>query len=192
MTSKKYQTAMIDPPWDLRMAGKKAKVDAKQELAYETMSFEDILTFQREVVIPRMTPDHNMFLWTVDQYLDLTLANLKWIGYRRHAIFIWDKINGLAPAFSVRYTHEYMIWYYMGKFQPVDTAARGVCPTVFTEKSREHSRKPDKAYEVINRMYPEHDKIDIFSREKRNGWDQLGNQTDYLDWRDAVFDLGRK
>jgi N6-adenosine-specific RNA methylase IME4 len=189
----KYDLAMIDPPWDLRMAGKKAvSPTTKEKLAYETMGFQDVLGFIESIVRPILKADHNLFLWTVDQYLALTLSNFDWLGYRRHAIMIWDKCNGLAPAFTVRYAHEYLIWYYKGKFQPVDTSARGIFTTVFTEGSREHSRKPDKAYEIINRLYPNQKKIDIFSREKRDGWDQYGNEEGYFSWKDALFDLGSK
>lgn len=188
----KYDLAMIDPPWDLKMAGKRNKAELRESLSYQTMSFEDILKFQKDVVFPIMNPDHNMFLWTIDQFLDVTLSNFKWLGYRRHAILIWDKCSGLAPAFSVRYTAEYLIWFYMGKFQPVDLTSRGIFGTVFTEPSREHSRKPDEAYRIINRWYPNQAKIDIFSREKREGWDQYGNQENHFDWRDKIFDLGKK
>ena len=52
--------------------------------------------------------------------------------------------------------------------------------TVFEEKSRQHSRKPDYAYNMIESLYPDMNKIDVFSREKRDGWDQYGNQIDYF------------
>src|SRR5262249_62356600 len=43
---------------------------------------------------------------------------------------------------------------------------------------REHSRKPDQAYELIEAMYPELPKIELFAREARSGWDAWGNEID--------------
>ena len=41
--------------------------------------------------------------------------------------------------------------------------------------SGEHSRKPDEAYELIERMYPELPKIE-FARQARPGWAAWGNE----------------
>ena len=41
---------------------------------------------------------------------------------------------------------------------------------------REHSRKPDEAYELIERMYPDLPKIELFARQAREGWAAWGNQ----------------
>ena len=49
-------------------------------------------------------------------------------------------------------------------------------PSIINAPRREHSRKPDKAYELIERMYPELPKIDLFARNARNGWAAWGNQ----------------
>jgi N6-adenosine-specific RNA methylase IME4 len=41
---------------------------------------------------------------------------------------------------------------------------------------REHSRKPDEAYEMIKRMYPDLPKIELFAGQARLGWDAWGNE----------------
>jgi len=43
---------------------------------------------------------------------------------------------------------------------------------------REHSRKPDEIYQYLNKMYPEHSKLELFARRKVDGWDVFGNQVD--------------
>ena len=50
--------------------------------------------------------------------------------------------------------------------------------SVIQAPRREHSRKPDEAYELIERMYPELPKIELFAREERAGWDVWGNEVD--------------
>jgi N6-adenosine-specific RNA methylase IME4 len=64
---------------------------------------------------------------------------------------------------------------------PVADSARGRFTTVIRARSREHSRKPDEAYDIIAALYPEASRIDVFSREKRPGWDQYGNECNYFD-----------
>lgn len=43
---------------------------------------------------------------------------------------------------------------------------------------REHSRKPDEIYSYINRMYPQHKKLELFARNKSDGWDVFGDQVE--------------
>jgi len=49
-------------------------------------------------------------------------------------------------------------------------------PSVITAPRREHSRKPDEAYDLIERMYPELPKIELFARHARQGWDAWGSE----------------
>ena len=101
-------------------------------------------------------------------------------GYKRHCRMIWNKLNGVAPAFTVRYSHEYLIWFYRKRLPPIAGEQRGKFMTVFAERSRQHSRKPDFCYRMIDALYPSCGKMDVFSRERRHGWRQFGNQTDYF------------
>lgn len=91
-------------------------------------------------------------------------------GYKLHARMIWDKGNGIAPAFTIRYSHEYLLWFYKPKLPLIDKNFRGKYKTVFYESSREHSRKPNFAYTMIENLYPNSVYMDVFSREKRDKW----------------------
>lgn len=84
-------------------------------------------------------------------------------------------------AFTVRYSHEYLLWYYKPRLLPVAVAERGKFTTVIRESSREHSRKPDAAYAMIERLYPSGAFFDVFSREPRVKWTQYGNQINYFE-----------
>ena len=53
-------------------------------------------------------------------------------------------------------------------------------PVCFEGKRREHSRKPEEFYDLVKRVSPE-PRIDIFSRESREGFDQFGNEKDKFD-----------
>lgn len=172
---------MIDPHWAKQKGGlRKVRPKQGRKLDYDTMPLDQLFYLLDTAIFNFAAPDHCVFMWTIEQYLvDCESAMLS-RGYRRHCRFIWDKTNGTAPCFTVRYTHEYLIWYYKQKFIPIAQTARGRFKSVFTEKAREHSRKPDFAYQMVEALYPEQSKIDVFSREKREGWAQFGNQLNYF------------
>lgn len=101
-------------------------------------------------------------------------------GYKLHARLIWDKMNGVAPAFTVRYSHEYLSWFYKSPMPKIKESVRGKYKTVMVEKSRQHSRKPEIAYSMIESLYPLAKKLDVFSRQVREGWRAFGDQTTYF------------
>lgn len=177
----KYQVFMIDPPWQ-QFKGNCRKVRPKQDkmLDYRVMPANDIYTLLKDRIFNLAETDHCIFMWVIDKYLTDCEQFMMGNGYKRHCRFIWDKTNGIAPAFTVRFSHEYLIWFYKGKFLPVALSARGIYRTVFIEKARQHSRKPDSAYAMLEAFYPERKKIDVFSREQRCGWAQFGDQPDYF------------
>lgn len=176
-----YDVMMIDPPWPRGKGGlRAARPNQGRDLDYNTMSLDEIFFLLSERILPQANRDHSLFVWTIDKFLidaDLRFADL---GYKRHARLVWDKGNGVAPAFTVRFCHEYCIWYYKEKLPPVATDVRGKFGTVLQERSREHSRKPDAAYLMVDALYPTAKKYDVFSREPRGGWDQFGNQINWF------------
>lgn len=54
--------------------------------------------------------------------------------------------------------------------------ARGKYTTVMKEQSTKHSKKPLCAYEMIEDMFPNESKLEIFARDTRNGWDSFGDE----------------
>ena len=89
---------------------------------------------------------------------------------------IWNKVTGIPAAFTVRYGHEYLLYMYKGKLTPIEKSERGKIHTVFTEQVKRHSRKPNIAYEIIERLYPELNKIELFARQEHEGWDCWGDE----------------
>ena len=55
---------------------------------------------------------------------------------------------------------------------------RGKWTTVLREKSTKHSKKPIIAYQMIESLYPDSTKIELFARNKRKGWDVWGNEVE--------------
>ena len=176
-----YAVLCIDPPWPKKKGGiRKARPNQGRSLDYATMSVEGIFELLDKEVFPVASEQHTAFVWGVDQFLHDGENAMRERGYRMHARLVWDKENGIAPAFSLRYSHEYVTWWYKPKFMKVANDARGKFRSVIREPAREHSRKPDGFYEVVDSWFPDVRKLDVFSREPRPGWEQWGNQTEYF------------
>ena len=176
-----YQILMIDPPWPQRK-GNKRKVRPAQisSLAYKTMPVKEIFLLLDRDIFPLAAKDHCIFLWTIDKFLAESELSMEIRGYKRHCRFIWDKMNGIAPSFTVRFAHEYLIWFYKDRLLPIRTEARGLYTSVFREYRRQHSRKPEFSFALVNDLYPNGKKLDVFSRERRPGWEQYGDQADFF------------
>lgn len=176
-----YDILVIDPPWNKKKGGlRKERPNQKRNLDYSTLPTKELFSLLDTEIFTLAKETHVVFMWTIEKFLSECDENMLDRGYRRHVRMIWDKTNGVAPAFTVRYSHEYLIWYYKPKFLTIDKTQRGKFCSVFTEKGRQHSRKPDIAYETINLLYPNHSKIDVFSREKRNFFDQWGDEINFF------------
>lgn len=176
-TDKKYQLIVADPPWRQSKGGKKAvrPNSSGKALDYTSCSLEEIKEHLK--VADSLTDDNSiLFLWTIDKYLYEAEQIAKELGYKLHARMIWNKINGIPAAFTIRYGHEYLLYMYKGKFIPVAKDERGKIHSVFAEKVTRHSKKPEISFEIINRLYPSLDKIELYARAGRNGYDCWGNE----------------
>lgn len=176
-TDKKFEIVYTDPPWKQTKGGlRKARPNQTKELDYQTMSFEDIKELHKHVFDNICEETHTVFMWTIDKFLYQTEEMMGELGYKLHARMIWDKTNGVAPAFTVRYSHEYLLWFYKPKMIKINEDARGKYTTVIREKATKHSKKPLAAYEMIEDLYPEQTKIELFARNTRDGWYSFGNE----------------
>lgn len=170
---KTYDLNYADPPWNQTKGGlRKVRPNQNKKLDYETLTIEDIKNYLSQIETPVL------FLWTIDKYLFEAQKIAEELGYKLHARFIWDKENGIAPAFTVRFAHEYLLWMYKSPMLKIDEKVKGKFTTILREKSTKHSKKPICAYELIESLYPNAKKIEMFARNKRKGWDVWGNEVE--------------
>ena len=101
----------------------------------------------------------------------------KSLGYKTHARMIWSKDGmGIPAAFTIRYSHEYLLYMYRGKLIPIAKNERGKIADVFVEKPHRHSEKPEVSFEIIERLYPNLSKLELYARKERSNWDCWGNE----------------
>ena len=176
-TTNKYDLIYSDPPWPQSKGNiRKCRPNQDKKLDYPTLSLDEIKNIHIEA-IRLCEPKHNIFIWAIDKYLGETEQMLKDLGYTLHARMIWDKGNGVAPAFTVRYSHEYLLWFYKKSNILMPCAEqRGKYTTVFREPSIKHSKKPQCVYKMLEAMFPETRRLEMFARNTRNGWDCWGNE----------------
>ena len=176
-TEKKYSVIYADPPWKQSKGGKKTvrKNSSGKPLDYPTISIEEIKEHIKQAT-SLTTENSVLFLWTIDKYLFDAQRIAEELGYKLHARMIWNKVTGIPAAFTIRYGHEYLLYMYKGKLIPVDVDERGKIHSVFTEQVKKHSQKPQVAYEIIERLYPHRNRLEMYARSQRENWDCWGNE----------------
>ena len=180
----KYQIIYADPPWRQAKGGKKAvrPNSSGESLEYPIMSSGDIMLILHEAQ-KLGEENHNLFLWAIDKTLWDAEQIARELGYKLHARMVWNKVTGIPAAFTIRFGHEYLLWFYQGKLLPIATEQRGKWHSVLTEQVKRHSQKPEIAYQFIESIYPKVSKLELFARQKRKtlfgeNWDVWGNEVE--------------
>lgn len=179
-TNNKYDVIYTDPPWKQTRGGyhKARPFTSGNALPYDVMDLADIKELHRFVFENLAAERHNVFMWTIEKYLRDTEDMMRELGYKLHVRFVWDKGNGPTPAYTVRFQHEYLLWFFKpgGIVLPRDEM-RGKFGSVLREGHTVHSRKPDCAYTMIEQMFPaDARRLELFARRQRAGWDSYGNE----------------
>ena len=163
-----YEVISIDPPWPYRDGADDNDYDPKGNRAacpYPEMSLEEIGALELPVA-----DDCVLWLWTTHKFMRHSFALLDKWGFQDRAILTWVK-DRMGLGRWLRSQSEFCIMATRGK-PLIDLTNQ---TTVLSGPMREHSRKPDEFYAMVESLCPGR-KIDWFSREKRPGWAQVGNE----------------
>jgi N6-adenosine-specific RNA methylase IME4 len=168
--TKKYHCIVADPPWqyDNKRTGGSMSSGAIQQ--YPTMSMEEI----RDLPVKSITErDCILFLWvTVPLKIEIARSGIieKW-GFQYKTSLFWRKVSSLGLGFWFRNQVEECWLCTKGNMK----AFRSSNQNIFESKIRKHSQKPDEFWELIQPFTPKPG-IELFAREKREGWDCWGNE----------------
>lgn len=160
--NKSYSCIVIDPPW-----GYGTEYDPNGRRAanpYPEMTLEQI----KDIKLPT-TDDCVLWLWTTHKFMRHSFDIIDTWGFRDVSILTWKK-DRIGLGSWLRSQSEFCIMCVKGS--PVVNLSNQ--STVIEGKLREHSRKPDEFYSIVDSLCVG-TKLDYFSREQRNGWDTFGN-----------------
>ncbi len=190
-TTNKYGLIYTDPPWQQGKGGSKSvrPLSSGGELDYQVISLQEIKSIMEQSK-SISNENHLLFCWTIEKYLWEAERLVIELGYKVHSRMIWDKVTGIPAAFTIRFGHEYLLYCYYGKLLPVALEQRGKWHSVLREQVKEHSQKPQIAYQMIESLYPNTNRLELFARTQRKGWDCWGNEVSDNIKTQEVMELG--
>jgi N6-adenosine-specific RNA methylase IME4 len=183
LPNKKYDIIYADPPWDyngkLQFDKSSASVDkidiskkifiSSASFKYPTLKLKELKKLQLKDIAKE---DCLLFMWTSNPHLAQAIELGEAWGFEYRTIaFIWDKMNHNPGQYTLS-NCEICLVFKRGKI-PQPRGARNVQQLVRSPR-REHSQKPDEIREAINKMFPTQTKIELFARNRFDGWDIWG------------------
>jgi N6-adenosine-specific RNA methylase IME4/ParB-like chromosome segregation protein Spo0J len=174
--NRRYPIIYADPAWQYEHVP--FGPSSLCENFYPTMALDDICALP---VAELATPDGVLFMWSPAPLIFQAGRVLEAWGAVYRTSFVWVK-DRPGLGFWARQQHELLLVATFGN--PPTPSPHSVPASVINAQRREHSRKPDEAYELIERMYPELPKIELFARRARPGWSRWGNEAPTSDGLD--------
>ena len=169
---KKYKIIYADPPWSYT---DNFQCNAKYGgITYPTMSTEEIC----DLPISDLADSNAiLFLWGTWPNISSALQVIKAWGFEYKTVgFVWVKISAGKPRTGIgNYTNSNTEFCLIGKKGKISRIKNNVSQIIM-ENIREHSRKPDTARKRIVDLMGDLPRIELFSRQKFEGWDAWGNE----------------
>uniref|UniRef100_A0A6M3JMM0 Putative methyltransferase n=3 Tax=viral metagenome TaxID=1070528 RepID=A0A6M3JMM0_9ZZZZ len=170
---KLYDVIVVDPPWPVKKLTHKARPN-QVDMDYHTMSVNEIADLSIENLAAESCW---LFLWTTQKYLFQSLPILRGWGFNHLVTGVWEKTYGRSagmPLYGFRWNVEFYLVGYRKK--PDLWPKRSLIPLGFQAENIKHSQKPETFYDMISVLGK--NKIDIFARSERTGWDVWGNEVE--------------
>lgn len=168
-----YDIILADPPWQYEDGAPTKRGSAERQ--YAPMALNDIKELGRD--IDRMaSPSSVLLLWATVPLLPEALSLIDAWGFAYKSQLVWHKIGALGMGGIFRICHEVLLVGVRGNVLPVSD--RGISSVITEPRSSIHSQKPDVAYEVIERLWPNARRIELFARVGRKGWTQWGAEAE--------------
>lgn len=176
---RKFATVLADPPWRFHNKTGKMAPEHKRLTRYATMSMEEI----GDLPVSKAIADTaHLYLWVPNALLPFGLRVMQQWGFEYKTNLIWYKIrkdggpDRRGVGFYFRNVTEVILFGVHGKDARTLAQGRRQENIILTRK-REHSRKPDEQYRLIEACSPG-PYIELFARGTRKGWFGWGNQAD--------------
>ena len=183
LPERKYDIIYADPPWDyggkmqFDKSSKSAdKIDLNKSIFISAANFKSptvkIKDLKKMPVYEIAKDDCLLFMWVTNPHLAQGIELGKAWGFEYKTIaFVWDKMVHNPGQYTMSYC-ELCLVFKRGRI-PRPRGARNVKQLVRVPRTK-HSEKPLAVLEGIEKMFPTQQKIELFARDKPDGWDVWG------------------
>lgn len=174
-----FCTILADPPWQFQNRTGKMAPEHKRLSRYPTLALDEI----KDIPVAQATNGAaHLYLWVPNALLAEGLEVMKAWGFEYKTNLVWYKTrkdggpDGRGVGFYFRNVTEIVLFGVRGKNARTLAPGRSQVNVIATQK-REHSRKPDELYPIIEACSPG-PYLELFARGQRPGWTQWGNQVE--------------
>jgi N6-adenosine-specific RNA methylase IME4 len=171
-----YPTILADPPWQFQNRTGKVAPEHRRLLRYPTMDLEEI----KQLPVNKLAAaKSHLYLWVPNALLQEGLEVMKSWGFTYKTNLVWFKVrkdggpDGRGVGFYFRNVTELVLFGVRGSMRTLRPGRTQV--NSLSVRKREHSRKPDEIYGLIEECSPG-PYLELFARFPRPGWDQWGNE----------------
>jgi len=175
----KFATILADPPWRFTNRTGKMAPEHRRLSRYRTMTTEEIAALP----VGRIAaPVAHLYLWVPNALLPWGLHVMEAWGFDYKSNLIWHKLrkdggsDGRGVGFYFRNVTEMLLFGIRGKNARTLAPGRRQVNYIGSQK-REHSKKPDEQYAIIEACSPG-PYLELFARGARTGWKVWGQQAD--------------
>ena len=176
---RKFRTILADPPWQFQNRTGKVAPEHRRLSRYSTMSFDEIGALPVEGIAAETA---HLYLWVPNALLPEGLRVMAAWGFGYKSNLVWHKVrkdggsDGRGVGFYFRNVTEMILFGVRGKNARTLAPGRSQVNMIQTRK-REHSRKPDEQYELIEAC-SDGPYLELFARGERKRWESWGHQAD--------------
>jgi len=177
--NRKFRTILADPPWQFKNRTGKMAPEHKRLNRYSTMDLDDI----KNLPVMRLSDEiAHLYLWVPNALIPEGLEVMAAWGFRYKSNLVWHKIrkdggsDGRGVGFYFRNVTELVLFGVRGKNARTLQPGRRQVNFLASQK-REHSRKPDGMYDIIESCSPG-PYLELFARGIRPGWFVWGNEAE--------------
>lgn len=183
-----FGTILADPPWRFSNRTGKMAPEHRRLSRYATMSLQEVM----ELPVGQLAQARShVYLWVPNALIGEGMEVMDAWGFTYKTNIVWHKIrkdggpDGRGVGFYFRNVTEMVLFGVRGGLRTFAPGRRQV--NIITSRKREHSRKPDQLYEIIEKCSPA-PYLELFARHPRPGWAQWGNEINSSSFYDTQLD----
>jgi N6-adenosine-specific RNA methylase IME4 len=172
------KTILADPPWQFQNNTGKMAPEHKRLARYNTLTLNEI----KEIPVSTAAAENaHLYLWVPNALLAEGLEVMTAWGFKYKTNIVWHKIrkdggpDGRGVGFYFRNTTEILLFGIRGSLRTLEKGRTQV--NIIKTRKREHSRKPDEQYGIIQACSPG-PYLELFARGAREGWFSWGNEAE--------------